>query len=534
MNINSVRTLFALFFLVLIPLSIQGDEAPITVMIPMRDGFELPTDIYSPEGCSEIKPPCVLLRSPAGRKSTVALGFLYLTKHGYAVAIQDTRSFLDKEGKTMPYLSDGWGAVNQDGYDTVEWLARSDFTNGKIGTAGLSAMGITQLMMAPAAPPSLKCQYIGMAASNLYEDALFPGGTFCKNQVEGWLKLFAKDTSVFNKISQNRCNQNFWDQLNATKAAPFVNTPGLHLGGWFDIFSQGTIDAFVSRQQLGREGAKGTQKLIMGPWVHHWPIKVDCGDYKLSQQAMNPPVNIAPEIWFDFHLKGEKNSIEQLPPVTYYVMGPMDDSASSGNRWKEAKSWPVPFKETAFYFTPEKKLSLQPMPVSNNGLASLKVKYDPENPIPTAGGKNLFLKSGPTNQCGIEAREDLVVFTSEPLENELEVTGRVLASLYFESEAPDIDLSVRLSDVYPDGKSVLILDGIANSRTHSQIKGQPSHLLVDLWSTSIVFAKGHRIRVAIGGSNYPRFEKNAHPANTSIYLSEPYNSKIILPVIPNP
>ena len=185
----------------------------LTIQVPMRDGTLLPTDLFlpSPEARGL---PCILLRSAAGRTSDSAVNFASFAKEGYVVAIQDTRSVLDTEGKTFPYIADGWGKM-QDGYDAVEWLAQSPFTNGKIGTWGVSALGITQLLLAPTHPPHLKCQYIVFAAASLYHHALYPGGQLLKNQAEGWLGYYARDTGLQAYVCQRPFYNEFWKQLNS-------------------------------------------------------------------------------------------------------------------------------------------------------------------------------------------------------------------------------------------------------------------------------------------------------------------------------
>jgi uncharacterized protein len=242
---------FLITFLHLSPL--MGDRTPdLTVAAAMRDGTQLPTDIYLPK--ERGRAPCVLIRSPAGKKNPFATRFTGLVDRGYAVAIQDTRSFMDEEGRTFPYLSDGWGE-HQDGYDAVEWLARQEFSDGKVGTAGVSAMGLTQLMMAPSAPPSLKCQYIGVAPASLYQYAIYPGGQLLKHQVEAWLGYYANDPGVHNFLCSQPFYNDFWASFDTLKVVDRIKVPAVLLGGWFDTFLQGTIDAFVSRQEEGGEGA---------------------------------------------------------------------------------------------------------------------------------------------------------------------------------------------------------------------------------------------------------------------------------------
>ncbi len=527
-------------------LSLLGtDEVPlvphITVEIPVRDGVKLPTDIYLPsENARGL--PCILVRAPNGRKSHWAL-YAPLAKEGYAVAIQDTRSCLDPEGKSMPYMTDGWGQL-QDGYDTVQWLATSPYTNGKIGTVGISAQGITQLLMAPSNPPNLVCQHVGVAAASIYDQALYAGGQLRKQQVEGWLGYYAPHPSVLQFVMVQHTYNDFWKEYDTAKAADRVHVPAVHHGGWYDTFLQGTIDAFVSRQEHGGEGARGRQKMIIGPWTHWWPDSLALGDFIIPDLGQHPPVDYSPKRWFDYHLKGIENGIDDIPTVTYYVMGPFDGSPSSGNVWRIADTWPPKAKATPFFLAESGKL-LESLPDTGK----VAFQYDPANPTPTLGGRNLFLKAGPCDQRPIEGRSDVVVFSTEPLTKDVEVTGHVRAQILFASEQQDTDVVVRLSDVYPDGRSILIVDGIrrlGDVVPHDFAVGKtqgPRQIDVDLWSTSIVFAKGHRIRISISSSNYPRYDKNPNVpremvgaeapqvANNSVYFGGVHGSRIILPIV---
>lgn len=512
-----------------------------TLHLPMRDGTLLPTDIYLPSDLSQ-KYPVILLRNPSGRKALPWVKYSELANAGYIVAIQDTRSSIDSAGKTMPYYSDGWGHL-QDGYDTVEALAKFEHSNGKIGTAGFSATGITQLLLAPTAPPSLCAQYIGVAASNLYHHAIYPGGALQKNQVEGWLKLYAKDPSMNVILAREPFYNNFWKNFNCNDLSHNVNIPGLLYTGWYDTFLQGTIDAFIARQENGGEGAKGRQKLIIGPWTHFWPQSTKLGDFEAPENGKTAPWNISPLAWFDYHLKGIPTGIEEAPIVTYYVMGPYDGTPSKGNVWKTARSWPIPHKQKSYYFAENRQLKTAPSKM----LAAHTYIIDPDRPVPTIGGCNLFLEAGPKDQRPVEAHKDVLVFTTEPLTEDLEVTGKIHAKIYYKAIEGDADIVVRLCDVYPDGRSILIADGIyrINSRqpgAQIDIKDRsPRQAEVDLWSTSTVFAKGHRIRVSVCGSNYPRFEKISLPQQSKVgagclptltfFSGEACPSQIVLPVI---
>lgn len=548
--------LFICFLVSVLPFCLfaQDRQPDTTVMIPMRDGILLPTDIYLPFPDAKDLP-CILLRSPAGRQAPFWKNFTEMAKAGYVVAIQDTRSVLDPEGKTFPFLTDGWGKL-QDGYDTVEWLAKSSYTNGKIGSWGSSALGITQLLMAPAAPPSLKCQYIMVAAASLYHHGLFPGGQLLKHQAEAWLGFYARDTGLLSYVCQRPFYNEFWRQLNTVEVADRVRVPAMHIGGWYDTFLQGTLAAFNSRQYQGGEGARGQQKLVIGPWTHFWPISIDLGDFKVPQAGMAPPFDISPKRWFDHYLKDMDNDVQNLPPITYYVMGPFDGEESSGNAWRTADVWPVPAEHTPFYLTPDEGLQED---LSFEGMTSYL--YDPHHPTPTIGGRNLFLESGPKDQSSIERREDVLIFTTAPLLKDIEVTGNLSVNLFFSSNQQDTDVVVRLCDVYPDGRSILISDGIYRLAVMCPKElaykpkviehdfpitleyEKPFEINIDLWATSIVFAKGHSIRISVTSSNYPRYEKNVNIgligankglfqlAKNTVYMGERYPSHLSLPIV---
>lgn len=528
------------FLLLLFPclLAAEFPKPDATIFIPMRDGSKLATDFYFP--CKETKKlPCLLVRSPAGRNNPYALMFVPLLKDGYTIAIQETRSVKDPEGKTLPYESDGWGE-KQDGYDTVKFLEKSSYTNGKIGTIGASAMGITQLLMAPTNPPGLGAQYISFATSDLFNQAMYEGGELCKDQVEKWLAIYAKHPDVYRTIYTQPDYSPYWDSYNTLTQASNCHTPALHVGGWYDVFLRGTLSAYTKLQNEGGDGAKGEQRLVIGPWSHLWPYIRQLGEYEYPQAALEPTFDFSPEKWFAAHLKGEPLN---LPNVVYYVMGPFNGEPSSGNVWKSASEWPVPYKEKPLYLSSKNAL------VGENPAKTddLSFNYDPENPVPTAGGRNLFLPAGPIDQKVIEERSDMLVFTTEPLEEDFEITGALEAILFVATDAEDTAFSVRLTDVYPDGKSLLIADGITRF-SHGLAAGStiskmtPQEITIDLASTSLVFAKGHKIRVAVSSSNYPRFEKNfnslkrAHEnpepivAKNTIFTGPDTPSRIVLPV----
>ncbi len=518
-----------------------------TYRVPMRDGVRLATDVYLPSPDAKGLP-CILVRTPYGRTQYGEENGSW-ARWGFAVAIQDTRGRFDSEGKGMAFESDGWGDL-RDGHDTVEWLAKQPFCNGRIGTVGASAMGITQLLLAPTRPAALRCQYVLVAAASQYHHAAYQGGALRKSQVERWLQGNGFHPDSLAKTLAHPLYDDYWRGFDAVRTAARVRVPAIHFGGWYDTFCQGTIDAFTSRQLRGGDGARGRQKLVMGPWTHGGQGRSQFGEFRLPRAARRLPDGFGARQWFERHLgdgaKAAKNA-DEIPAVAYYVMGPLDGSASSGNVWRTAASWPPRATNAAWYLGAEGALSADAKPAARG----LSYEYDPADPCPTVGGRNLVIEAGPKDQREIEARDDVLVFTSAPLSDEIEVTGRITARVFLKSDRRDTDVVVRLCDVYPDGRSVLIADGIRRAgisddftRVEPLIPGKAREVEVDLWSTSVVFAVGHRIRVSVTSSNFPRSEANpnrpigtpgrsAAPlvARNTILLGGSTPSRILLPIV---
>jgi len=478
-----------------------------TEMLVMRDGRKLATDIFMPAGDGPF--PVVLTRTPYNRlkqRDQSAAGY---TAGGCVFVAQDMRGRFDSEGENFPFAGCGWGE-HQDGVDTIEWLKKQPWCNGRIGTIGASASGITQNLLAGAAPDGLKAQYITVAAANLYSDASYIGGALRKADTENWMASNKFDPRAIELTHAHPSYDDYWKNFDTSLKFQVMNVPAVHIGGWFDMFTQGTINEFVGRQHDGAAGSRGAQKLIMGPWTHGIG-KMPVGELTFPN-ATRPPEQYSATRWFDHYLQGMDNGVEKEPAVAYYVMGDTSAPGAPGNEWRYAEDWPIPAKETPVYFLNDEKLSLE-KPQANE--AHIEFTFDPENPCPTVGGNNLTLPRGPMSQNKIENRKDTVMFTSPPLDTPVEVTGRVKAKIFVASSAVDTDLSVRLCDVYPDGRSYLIAEGMQRLRyRHSPEKPEPltpgkiEEVTVDCWSTSIIFNKAHRVRVTITSSNYPRFDVN--------------------------
>jgi hypothetical protein len=477
-------------------------------MVAMRDGIRLATDVYLPAGEGPF--PVVLTRTPYSRvkKGQQGTGF---EREGYAFVIQDMRGRFDSEGENLPFVGCGW-EKHQDGVDTVEWLKRQPWCNGAIATVGGSAGGITQNLLAAAAPPGLglRAQYISVAASSMYRDASYIGNAFRKGDVENWLNGNEFDPQALEITRSRPGYDGYWAAYDTTLRFSMMEVPAIHVGGWYDMFAQATIDQFVGRQEQGGPGARGKQKLVMGPWAHGIG-KAQVGDFTFPDASRVPKAYDASR-WFAHYLRGEANGADQEPAVAYYVMGDTRTPGAPGNEWRYAAAWPIPAKESSLYFHGSKGLQWEAP-----GAESSPVEYtfDPADPCRTVGGNNLTIPSGPLDQSPIEARADVVTFTSEPLGQPIEITGRIRAKIFLSSSATDTDLSVRLCDVHSDGRSYLIAEGIQRLRYRNSgetpdplTPGKIEEVSVDCWSTSMVFNRGHRIRVTVTSSNYPRFDLN--------------------------
>ncbi len=512
-----------------------------TEKVAMRDGTLLATDLYLPQGDGPF--PVVLTRTPYGRvkRGKDAASFV---NDGYVFIIQDMRGRFDSQGENLPFHGCGW-SEHQDGVDTLAWIKKQPWCDGRIATIGGSAGGITQNLLAGAAPEDLKAQYISVAAASMYSDGTYIGSAFRKADIENWTTGNKFDPKALELMRSHPSYDDYWARFETATRHAQVKVPAVHVGGWFDMFAQGTLDEFVGRQHHGEPGAKGAQKLVMGPWTHAIG-KMPAGELTFPN-ATRVPVQYDPLRWFAHYLKGQDNGAEKEPAVAYYVMGDTATPGAPGNEWRFANDWPVPAKETAVYLTGDRKLSLEKPSAAT---APHEYTFDPANPCPTLGGHNLTIDRGSMDQRKIEGRDDVLVFTSDVLDKPVEVTGRIFAKIFVSSSAADTDLSVRLCDVYPDGRSMLIAEGIQRLRYRKSREkpepltpGQVEEVSIDCWSTSQIFNTGHRVRVTITSSNFPRFDVNPGTAQpwsetgekvkqtNRIYCDAEHPSRLVVPVV---
>lgn len=526
-----------------------------TVAVAMRDGTRLATDVFRPSGPDRY--PTILVRTPYGRDFVpIEVAKVLTDGLGYGLVVQDVRGRFDSEGIDDVFLSDGWGE-NQDGYDTIEWIVDQAWSDGRVGLFGASAFGITAYLAMGTYHPAIRAAHVGITPWIFY-DVAYQDGAFREGLIVDWLEGQGA-SYMLETYYEHPIYDDFWASLDMrTRAA--IEVPTYHWGGWYDCFAAGPLEAFAQLSDRDTDGGRrrSPQRLLVGPWTH-----VDLGAFSRRQGELVYPEGSTipfreanPLAWFRRFLKNDHRALrdegrDEGWPVTFYLMGDVDAPGSAGNRWVRARDWPVPMRRRPLYLTGEGGLSAvrPPAAVASAPLAD-PVTYlaDPADPSPTIGGAELSLPSGPRDQTPLLARDDVLAFRSEVLTESLTLVGKVEAVVFAASDRPDTDITVRLADVYPDGRLMLVADGIAKGRYLADplaenflTPGEATAFKVDLGPTAIVFDPGHRIAVLVSSSNAPRFvpSKNNDDhiwgdepplvAANNLYLGGAYPSRLILP-----
>lgn len=544
------------------------------VMVPMDDGTLLATDLYRPRGVES--GPVILVRTPYGKSGGEGLGRLQTSLyrmfagHGYTVAVQDCRGRGNSQGEFYPFLFEV-----EDGRATLEWAATAPWSNGRVGSWGGSYFGFTQWAMADSSPELMAMVPLVTGADIIR--IMYEGGAINFMNMLGWstlnagrgeepvsleqveaglrhLPLIESDDVVINKTVE------FYDDTATYKLVerfePIsyqgryseVSAPALSIGGWYDLFQKYQIEDFMTIRQSALEPARSKSRLIIGPWGHGIfadpPVKFKHGGIL---EMVRPDRMLD---FFDAWLKGEDTGADEWPPYYMYVMG--------ANEWRGFEQWPPPGMEpTAWYFHSEGGANTRDGdgllgPAAPGHEASDVFLYDPADPVLTAGGPLLGPDLGPKDQASVEERPDVLVYTSPPLERPLTVMGPVTVTLYAASDGKDTDFTARLCDVFPKGLSVNIGDGIIRARfrngdlTSPELiePGRVYEYTIDLWHTAYVFQPGHRIRVQISSSNFPRFDRNPNTggdiatgsemrtARQTVHHDVERPSHVTLPVVP--
>lgn len=489
----------------LLALVLTGLACAKPVKVPMSDGVRLAADVYLPTCAGKGPWPVVLERTPYNRKNSALILYQFV-KEGYVVMVQNLRGTRDSEGAWEVFGHDGWGGPGrQDGLDTIEWIKQQPWCNGKIGLAGFSASGIAAQLLLAAEPEGVACAFIGAASDNFYE-SIFPNGCYRVNTIEEWDPARA----MLPVFEQHPAYDDFWESRNARARANRVNVPVYILSGWFDLFQRSATAFFEEVNNNGLPQTQGQCKLVINTLAHAAPP----GTLEFPDRCgINPDTAIGSiQDWFDYWLKGKQNGILDKPDAALFVMTDAAAPNANGNAWMLTDNWPPPAEPLHFYLHAGGAL-LPEMPLAAE--AATRYIYDPADPTPALGGNNLTPPSGPHDQRAIEARPDVITFETAPLEEELTIIGPITVTLFVSSSALDTDFGARLCDVYPDGRSMLMNEGMLRMRYREDITseslldpGEVYEITLDLWDTALCFAQGHRIRLAIMSCSDPRYDPN--------------------------
>ena len=589
------------------------------VMVPMRDGVRLATNITLPGANGAIAPPgrfpVVLERTPYGKDGSSDWAEMFVP-YGYAFVSQDVRGRYRSEGRWRPNRDDG-----NDGYDTAKWIGEQPWFQGGIGTVGISYPGGAQHALALANPPHLEAlvpidamsdygRYgirhngafelrffnwifnFGFAPSPVRQPGLDPAAGpalgALRDQVVDYLRhlplrrgttplALAPDYEDWLvEAMRHGGNDSFWRDMGASVVdhlADYKDVPVYHVGGWYDSWAAQTAN--LNYVEL-RRTKTSLQRLVMGPWTHGSQSRSYAGEAEFGSEAALDMGSFHRR-WFDRWLKGIDTGVDREPPVRIFVMGGGDGHKTAdgrifvGGHWRDENAWPLARSRARPYYLQAGGRLSSDLP---RALAPTRYLFDPKEPVPTLGGNissgNGLMGSGAMDQvcrpqvlgCAdrrpLSARNDVLVFETPPLAEDMEVTGRLVVKLWISSSAPDTDFTAKLVDVwpanhdFPSGVALNIGDSIVRARFREGVDheaaplapGRAYPVTIELYPTSLVFAKGHKIRLDVSSSNFPRFDLNPNTgeplndnrrsatADNAVWHDPEHPSHIVLPVVP--
>ena len=552
----------------------------------MRDGVLLRADIYRPKTDGQF--PVLLQRTPYNKNGGNGFG-LSAAARGFVAIIQDVRGRYTSDGDFYTFVNE-----SNDGYDTVEWAAALPYSNGKVGMFGGSYVGATQMLTAIVHPPHLAGICPVVTASNYHENWTYQGGAFEQWFNQSWTSGLAQDT--FSRTVARNSNavvgewtlplsgfplfnfadpsgapyatstlapyyldwlahpsyDDYWKRLSIEEHFGDIAVPSLTVAAWYDIFQDGSLRNYIGVKAHGaNDAARKGQHLFVTIGGHAGSGK-KIGDVEFGDAAAEFDEQELTLQWYEYLFKGAQNQFAGKP-VKIFVMG--------ANQWREEDDWPLARAESTKYYLHSAGNANS---LRGNGVLSQVAPrsepsdhyvYDPANPAPTIGGPlccdSPHLAPGPRDQRLVEARDDVLVYSTPPMSQDMEVTGPVRLELYGTSSAVDTDFTAKLVDVGPDGFAQNLTEGILRTRYRDSREtpalinpGQVYKLSIDVWSTSNVFRKGHILRLEISSSNFPRFNRNLNTgedialaqrfvsATNAVYHDADHPSALILPVVP--
>ena len=535
--------------------------------VPMRDGVRLYANIFLPGEHARV--PALVERTPYGKAETLNANYEAYVEHGYAVVLEDVRGRYESQGDFDPLHQE-----IKDGDDTINWIARQPWSDGKVGMVGGSYRGIVQWKAALAGNPHLKAILPVVSGDDDYRDRFYsPGGAMkLGNRLEwmsenlkapGFVADFARyvlhlpvgtadiaatgwTSQMYREAVAHPSFDAYWQAISTRQRLAKVRVPVFAVGGWYDNFVESDLEAFAALRK-----STGLNRILIGPWPHNMSFKFADADFGSDSSA---PLRTMALEWFDQWLMGKDTPLVSTPPLDIFVMG--------ANHWRQATSWPPEeARPMNFYLsgtghanTLEGDGMLDPRPPVRG--SHDQYVYDPHDPAPTRGGSvccnpKVFLW-GPMDQRPVEQRSDVLVYSTRPLTEDVEAIGPVQAVLYVSTSAKDTDFTAKLVDVSPDGYARNLTDGILRLRYRDSLEepelvreGAIYEVTVDAGVTGNAFLKGHRIRLEISSSNFPRFDRNpntgvpvAHEtrlwkATETVYHDREHPSHLVLMVMPS-
>ena len=541
----------------------------------MRDGVQLSADLFLPRGAGPR--PTVLMRTPYSNslEATIEKG-QRLADGGYNCVIMDCRGRWDSEGEYVPFLNEG-----VDGFDTQEWIGQQPWSDGTIGTAGASYLGTTQWRPAPLGSSYLKCIVPRVICTDYYSGLLYPGGALQLNvamtwgmrthgrtgqdiEFHNWTQAFrhlpirdidqsgGRDLPFWRDWIDHPSYDDYWSPMDDEQRWDQIKVPALNMGGWFDLYANQTFTNFNGLRLHGGSELARQSQLIIGPWPHALSMSTRTGDIDFGQQSLYD-LEALELRWFDRWLRGIDNGIERESPLRLFIMG--------ANRWQDEDEWPLARTDWQRWFLHSEgqansvigdgRLSLE----SPAAEAADQFVYDPDYPVQTLGGNNCcsphVVPWGPHDQRPAEMRGDVLCYTSDPLAGDLQVIGPIEVVLFAATDGLDTDWTAKLVDVFPNGYAMNLCDGIVRARYRESCEtpslleaGTIYEYRIEVGVTGNVFQVGHRLRLEISSSNFPRFDRNPNTGNTygvdaqlrvahqTVHHSADHPSHVRIPVIP--
>lgn len=500
------------------------------VRVPMRDGATLAADVFLPD--DRAPRPAILARTPYSR-ATARAGHdpVALARAGWAVVVQDVRGRFDSHGTFDPFHQEG-----PDGADTIAWIADQPWCDGRVAMVGASYLGLSQWQAALEQPPALKAVAPMVVGGEVRDSWMYEGGALQLGFAVPYALLLAlsgepddaaqeqlldvgRDIGAAVRIPLashplrvlfppferwiDASDDGYWSPLDFASRARKVEVPAFQVAGWYDIFCESNLAHHVAlRDGAGTSAARDGQRLIVGPWVHAGLFAPSTAEFDFGLEASGLLEGLPGSQldWLQQAVDGE----EVDGGVSVFVMG--------SGRWVDLDAWPPPARPLRLYLSSQAganslhgdgTLLTAPPPAGRD-----RFRYDPDDPVPTHGGRTLGRAvplAGPADQRVVEQRPDVLVYTSEPLDHDVTVIGQVVATVMFASDGASADVTVKLVDVWPDGRALNVVDSV---RRVPLEPGVAVPVEVTVGSTAQCFRAGHRIRVEVSSSNFPRLDRN--------------------------